>query len=195
MQVGIESMPKPIQEFIGNAQKRFTTWEGQARETITDTYNKMLDYPTVKKVEKTFDDWYSKHNPDVYFKPLKKRVEKFSTSWGNKAFSTVGLAEGAVKESRVRVEAFSSRIATLFSARGLGWSGRPRSRASSAPCSSTSSSPSAPRTSRSASMTASAPPSTWPKLLRELCTSSTSPGATPALRTTSAMSARRTSGT
>ena len=92
MQVGIESMPKPIQEFIGNAQKRFTTWEGQARETITDTYNKMLDYPTVKKVEKTFDDWYSKHNPDVYFKPLKKRVEKFSTSWGNKAFSTVGLA-------------------------------------------------------------------------------------------------------
>ena len=66
--VTIEKMPKAVQEIIGLTQKRLTLWEGEARKTLIDTYNKILSYPPMKK------------------------VEKFSTEMGNKAFSTIGVA-------------------------------------------------------------------------------------------------------
>jgi polyhydroxyalkanoate synthesis regulator phasin len=66
--VKIEKMPKAVQEIIGNTQKRLTLWEGEARKTLVDTYNKIVSYPPMKK------------------------VEKFSVEMGNKAFSTIGVA-------------------------------------------------------------------------------------------------------
>ncbi|HUU01074.1 MAG TPA: hypothetical protein VM425_06540 [Myxococcota bacterium] len=64
--VQIEKMPKAIQEIVGGAHKKLTTWEGEARKTITGTYEKIA--------------------------PIRKKVEKFSADVGNKAFATIGVA-------------------------------------------------------------------------------------------------------
>ena len=98
----IENMPKTIQNIVGGAQKKLTLWETEARKTITGTYDKVKTYPSIVKAEETIEGWRTRYANQFDIKPIRKKVEKFSTDMGNKAFSTIGVATKTDIESITR---------------------------------------------------------------------------------------------
>ena len=90
--IKFEKIPKSVQNIVGQAQKHLTLLEGEARNYITGTYTKIKQYPSVRKIEDTFEDITSRYKKQFAITPIRKKVEKISTDVSNKAFATIGVA-------------------------------------------------------------------------------------------------------
>jgi len=86
--IKFEKMPKSVKKIVGQAQKRLTLLEGEARNYITGTFTKIKQYPSVRRIEDTFEDI----TKQFAIKPIRKKVEKFSTDVSDKAFASIGVA-------------------------------------------------------------------------------------------------------
>lgn len=103
MQVTRE-MPKTMQKWVDTAQKKFAEFEDKARVRVQDTYQKMSQAETVKKVEQRVQQVRQvvESNLTTHLAPIRKRVEKLTSELGNKAFTTVGVATKADIKSVTR---------------------------------------------------------------------------------------------
>ncbi|RLB58020.1 MAG: hypothetical protein DRI34_06140 [Deltaproteobacteria bacterium] len=103
MQVTKE-MPQTMRQWMDTAQKRFNEIEGKARDRLAGTYQKMVQAETVKKVEQQVQHLRQllENNIDTRLTPIRKKVEKFSSEMGSKAFATVGVATKADIKSVTR---------------------------------------------------------------------------------------------
>jgi hypothetical protein len=88
----IEKLPKFVQDAYGNAQKKWTLLEGEARKLMNDTYTRLRKNLSVKTVENAVDQWKSKYTQILDFKPIRKKVVRFRTDLGNRAADTIGVA-------------------------------------------------------------------------------------------------------
>lgn len=88
----IEKMPEFVTKAIGDVQKKFTIWEGEARKTLKANWKKFKKNPSYKKVEKTLNQWQTKYAKKMDIAPYKKKVEKYRAEFSNKAFDTIGVA-------------------------------------------------------------------------------------------------------
>ncbi len=117
MQVNTEKMPKAVKDFIGNAQKTLTTLEGVARRRIEGTYQKVSGSPALKNVERKIAELRQLVGAqlDTNLTPIRDRVQKVSTSWFNKAFSTIGVATKAdIKAISGKLERLRGEIRKLL---------------------------------------------------------------------------------
>jgi len=98
-QVNMESMPKFVQEAYGNAQKRLTLLEGNARKLFGDTYSKLRENPSLQKLD---------------IEPIRKKVVKLRKDLGDRAADTIGVATKAdIKSITRKIDKLRSEVRKL----------------------------------------------------------------------------------
>jgi hypothetical protein len=90
-----EKMPEFVKQGIGQAQKRLTLIEGQARELVTGTWTKVRAAMPIKAVEQTIEGWRKSYEEAMDVDKLRKAAEDTASEVSNKAFKSVGIATAA----------------------------------------------------------------------------------------------------
>jgi polyhydroxyalkanoate synthesis regulator phasin len=88
-----KKMPKFMREAIGQAQKRLTKLEGEARKILDETMKTITENSAYKKVEDKVKGMKpAKWTENFDIKPIRKKMHNMSASISQKAASTIGLA-------------------------------------------------------------------------------------------------------
>jgi hypothetical protein len=87
----VDRMPALVKTTLGEAQKRLTLMEGNARQLVLGTWLKLRETPSLKKVEQTVAGLQADTAKRVDLARLRKQAERV----GVDAFHTVGLATQA----------------------------------------------------------------------------------------------------
>jgi hypothetical protein len=86
-----ENVPNFVKQTMGIAQVRLTRIQGSARQVVTDTWQRLLANPSLKRVEDTVDGWRRDYQKKMDLKKIRKQAERV----GHDAFRTVGIATQA----------------------------------------------------------------------------------------------------
>lgn len=109
-----EKMPGFVTETIGQAQKRLTLIEGEARKFITSTWTMVRENDSLKIVEQTIKGWTDRYNETLDVDKIKKQAEDISNEYTVKAFHTVGIATRTdIKKVERKIDRLRSDIRKL----------------------------------------------------------------------------------
>ena len=109
-----EKMPDFVKSAWGNAQKRFTLLEGEARKTFTGTLTRVKQVPSVKKVTETLDQWKTKVTSRVDLQPVIKKVSQFGTDVSKKTLTSIGVAtQTDIRSIMAKIEKLRSELLRL----------------------------------------------------------------------------------
>ena len=109
-----EKMPGFVKETIGQAQKRLTLMEGEARKFITGTWTKVRENDSLKVVEQTIKSWTEHYSETMDVDKIKKQAEDISNEYTIKAFHTVGIATRTdIKQVERKIDRLRSDIRKL----------------------------------------------------------------------------------
>lgn len=109
-----EKMPEFVKTQIGQAQKRLTLFEGQARELVNGTWTKVRAAMPIKAVEQTIDGWRNRYEETMDVDKLRKAAEDTANEVSSKAFKTVGIATLAdIKKVERKIDRLRSDVRKL----------------------------------------------------------------------------------
>lgn len=109
-----EKMPEFVKTHIGQAQKRLTMIEGQARELVTGTWTKVRAAMPIKAVEQTIDGWRNRYEQTMDVDKLRKAAEDTANEVSTKAFKSVGIATAAdLKKVERKIDRLRSDVRKL----------------------------------------------------------------------------------
>ena len=109
-----EKMPEFVKEHIGQAQKRLTLIEGQARELVTGTWTKVRAAMPIKAVEQTIEGWRNRYEQSMDVDKLRKAAEDTANEVSVKAFKSVGIATVAdIKKVERKIDRLRSDVRKL----------------------------------------------------------------------------------
>jgi SUMO ligase MMS21 Smc5/6 complex component len=109
-----EKMPGFVKETIGQAQKRLTLIEGEARKFITGTWTMVRENDSLKIVEQTIKSLTEQYNETMDVDKIKKQAEDISNEYTIKAFHTVGIATRTdIKQVERKIDKLRSDIRKL----------------------------------------------------------------------------------
>jgi len=109
-----EKMPGFVKESIGQAQKRLTLIEGEARKLVFDTWTRVRQNDSLKTVEKTIEDWRKRYDMSLDATNLRKTAEAVGTEYSTRAFHSFGLAtRGDIRTVERKIDRLRSDVRKL----------------------------------------------------------------------------------
>ena len=109
-----EKMPEFVKEQIGQAQKKLTLFEGQARELVTGTWTKVRASKPIEAVEQTLGSWRKRYEDNLDVDKLRKAAEETANEVSSRAFNSVGIATMAdIRKMEKKLERLRSDVRKL----------------------------------------------------------------------------------